>query len=311
MSTEDYVPDVSGYGSTNGEPYDYTKDNSGGGSKVPFGGDNEVDLDTEVNTDFLSGTSPEEIEKSSYRQIPSGIHVCQIAKIEWFDDSAGSWNKVFVKRSDGSVIPTGYSSRKIQITFCLFDEKTREADENCTVRQLFTLSPDSGDRGQMEAFEYGFLKEEDAIKKNPKQGGYAAKQLRYFLARLGFQFDANGRVPREANKVRNWQYYPGTDFKRLIRLEVMPGKIGQPYMDRKTGQMVTPTRAFANIKNCSYSLVPTPAEVLVSQHAALIAANRVKVPEAPPVHHPAEPAPQSDPQPAATQAAPKKQKTQV
>lgn len=249
---DDYVP--SNHVTVGTEPFDYTGvDRSG---NVPFGDD--IDLDTEVNTDFLDGTSADDIEKSSYHPPKPGVHVFEVSKLEWVENGKLFANKVYVKRlSDGEVRAMSFDSKILRVTFSVL------GDPYCTIRDQFTMAPTS--REELEAYEYGFGKEDQARKEERARGGFAAKKLKHFLARLGFQNDANGKIPPSANKLRNWMFYEGTDIKKQIKMEITPPAVGNPYIDKKTGEKVTPTKAFPNIKFFSYGFVPEPSNVGVSR----------------------------------------------
>ena len=262
---DDYVPQVPGQLSpveAATRPFDYARvdphesvDQTG--QNVPSSED-DIDLDTEVVTDFLGDTSADAIEKSSYRQPPPGVHVFEIHSMKWLDNGRLVFKKGYVKRlSDGEVRCISYDVKVLQISFNVLN------DEFCQIRTMFTMAPST--REELEAYEYGFEKAEDAAKNDRGRGGFAAKQLKHFLARLGFQNDANGKLPLAANKLRNWVYYEGTDIKRQIRFEVMPPKLSKPYLDKKTNQMVTPTTAYSNIKYFSFAYVPEPPSVALAR----------------------------------------------
>lgn len=217
---------------------------------VPYKTPDEKIEDESFDADFLGGTTAEAIDKQSFRFMPPGIHVVEIRRVEWADKGGVLSNTVYVKRSDGTVSATNFDSRKCKVTFSL------PGDENCTTQDQFLLPPA---RSQLEAYEYGFKEEKDALdpKKKRDQGGFWAKKLKHFLSKIGFINDANGNLPPEAGKFINWMFYVGTNTRRLVRIDIQPGKPRDPYFDKETNQMVTP-RIFNQIRMFSYSLVPPP-----------------------------------------------------
>src|SRR5208282_682058 len=137
-ANDDYVPSGTAVGT---ESYDYTAVDRT--SPVPFGDDSggDVDLDTEVNTEFLPGTSADEIEKSSYRQPKPGVHIFEVNKLEWLEGGKTFSNLVYVKRlSDGEVRSMSFDSKILRITFNLL------GDKYCTIRNNFVMAPASGNR---------------------------------------------------------------------------------------------------------------------------------------------------------------------
>jgi hypothetical protein len=246
------------------EDHDYTKSDSGNPIKIP---DEITEDDGFDAVDLAPDVKADEIEKGSYRYLGPGEWVVCVKDVVWSDKGEPIHNKVHVKSENGEVHPDFFFSRRCKVTFCLPD------DENNTVNDMFLVMPP---KEQMEAFTYGYSKEDDA-KKNPRtKGGFHCKKLKHFLARLGFQEDSEGRLPAAAGRFINWLYYPGTKIRRRIKLEVQKGK-QQPdkiVVDENGNKKTITPPIYNQVKMYSYALVEPPAEVLVAQRKAILDAQK-------------------------------------
>jgi hypothetical protein len=242
---DDYVP-----GAVD-EDFDFTAADKPGAT-VPFDVPGENILDEEISVAAVSGMDADEIEKGSFRNISPGVHTLKVKTCHWTNkDGEIRSEKVYLKTPSGQTRAASYDARGLTVIFCLPD------DPNCTVQDIFIMPPMN--KNQEEAWKFGFKKESDAGSKKREEGGYNAKKLFHFLARLGFQFDTQKNPPPEASKLRNWVYYPGTSVNRLIRCEVLPPDAPREYID-KNGEKKTPTRTYPKVRFFSYAYVSPPKE---------------------------------------------------
>lgn len=259
--SDDYVP-----GET--EEFDYTAaDRTTAPASNPIASEEVGDNEEIATSGFRSDASTDQMLKDTFRSPAPGEHIFYIKSLEWDDGGSPIVDKVYVKLTNGEIRPMNCDCRKLKATLAI------PGDPNCTMMVWFRLPPSES---QMEAYEYGF-KDKAAAEKNPRErGGYFAKELRYFLARLGFEFDSQGRLPESAKRLANWKKYPDTDAARLIKAEVVAGKPGE-YIDKKTGEKKM-GKGFPNIKQMSYAFVPAPPEVAVIQQQVKLARQKATNP---------------------------------
>lgn len=200
----------------------------------------------------------EEIQHERYRQIEPGRHTVQVLRVDQQGDAR--YSRCFLKRADGSVVPTSYVSTNVKVTLCI------PGDEKQTTSFFLELFPDT--REEQEAFLYGFADEERAkASKNPrKDGGWNAKKLIHWISKLGFKQDSKGAFPAEAFAPVNWVFYPHTRIRRLISAQVeAPYKAPKP---RNVNGQVVPGRSFNSVNAFGFQEVPPPPQAAVAHYDA-------------------------------------------
>jgi hypothetical protein len=231
----------------------------------------EANLDSPIDLGEDEITKVEDIEKEGFRDVPPGVRVLEIIRMEFVKDPNPPTSNVWLKRADGTVRPANFNTRKILVHLSM------PGDPKCSVRDDFFLPPLHPD--ELPAFKYGAKNGDEAEKKkDPKEHSFWFKKLVHFVARLGYDQDEKGHFKDPGAMLpRNWLYYPGTKIHRRVKVEILPGK-AEPYPDKKNdptgekGLMVTPKRAFNKIRMFSYALEPPPRGVAEAQRAAATAA---------------------------------------
>lgn len=224
------------------------------GTEVLFGNP-EDEADRIMIPDFAPTMTVEDVERSSFRQVPFGEHVLEVLSVA--PQGEPKPQLAYVKLEDGRVERRDYVSQSVKVTLCV------PGDDKCTVSFFLNLPPAAP--AEQASYFKGFGNEDWARNGKPEDGGREAKRYMQWLGRLGFKQDANMRFPREAFLARNWLYYPGTRIRRLIGCEVIPGKAKAPF--ERDGQMVTP-RIYNQVKNFSFKEVPPPPAAIVGASPA-------------------------------------------
>jgi hypothetical protein len=270
--SDDYVP-----GAVD-EDYDYSKDDKETANPIAASG-KAVDIEEGEGFDpnFRGDVTAEQIEKGSFRFVKPGVYSqsnpLYVKSVQWHNEGKPISNKWYVKTPGGEVRVAVCDVKRVNVTFAV------PGDENCTVRDWFYIPINPN---QLEAFEFGFSAKTDAeianIQKNKKreEGGFFAKKLKYFIARLGYQSDSQGRVPLEAGQPAKWLRYPGTSYHRYIGMEVeiqQPGKNTQPLPEG--------SKRWPQPKMFSYTYIEPPPDVKVAQMQAKLAHERVSKPVEP------------------------------
>jgi hypothetical protein len=270
--SDDYVP-----GATDDE-YDYTKDDKEVANPIAASG-KAVDIadDEGFDPNFRQDVTPEQIEKGSFRFVKPGVYGATnplyIKSVQWHNEGKIISNKWYVKNTNGEVHVATCDVKRIDVTFAI------PGDENCTIRDFFYIPINPN---QLEAFEFGFSATTDAeianIQKNKKRsdGGFWAKKLKFFVARLGYQSDSQGRVPPEAGQPAKWLRYPDTKYHRLIGMEV---EVQRPFKPRPgVAPPEGPQKVYNQIKMFSYLFIEPPPDIKVMQMQAQLARERASQP---------------------------------
>jgi hypothetical protein len=222
--SKEYEPDVDAWG----------EDRASAATTNPIPTAQEVGDDEGFSPDFLGEVTPEQILKESLRWLEPGTHTVKIKSVSWVGERPAT-KKLYLQMADGTVESAVFDSRVVQVVFC------PPGDENLTSRCQFFVPPVESQR---EAYEHGHFTEADAKSKSAGEGGFFAKQFKFFLGHcLGFKCDANGVLPPEAGKFSNWKMWPDGS-PRLISLVVKKGKMLPAKEDPKNPGTFLPPRAY-------------------------------------------------------------------